>query len=224
MDNAHPESVVVFDFDHTLTDFDTGSAFFAWLLKRGKWRIALLVTISPLLVPLLALRQTRKWPLRVAVWAGTLWRSQPKIDALCKEFASERSAAGFPVLRQCGIQCAQWHLSQGHTVIVATGTLASLATALLGHTELKDVIVVGSSMKRFLFGMVAHEHCYGKEKVRMLEQRGFAGPWLAGYTDHASDFSLLENSRERYLVNPKPKAATAYEAQFNAKPNILHWN
>ena len=223
MEKPAPRTIVVFDFDHTLTTFDTGSAFFAWLLKRGLWRIALLGTALPVLLPLLIWSQTRKWPLRFAVWVGTLGRSQQTIHALCNEFANERTASGFPVFRRDGLERAQSHLAQGHTVVIATGTLASLATALLAQSPLKDVVVVGSSMRHFLFGMIADEHCYGQGKVRMLEQRGFTAPWSAAYTDHQSDFWLLEKSHERYLVNPKRKATAAYERRFSVKPSILRW-
>ena len=223
MADLSSKSVVVFDFDHTLTTFDTGSAFFAWLLKRDIWRILLLALMLPLLLPLVILRRTRKLFVRAAVWVGTLGRSQHDIDLLCDKFANERIKSGNTIFHRDGLARLRLHESQGHTVVIATGTLSALATALLKRAAIADVIVVGSSMRHFLFGMIAHEHCYGQQKVRMLEQRGFTAPWSAAYTDHESDFWLLEKSRERYLVNPKPKATAAFELKFNAKPSILRW-
>lgn len=224
MADPAPRDVVIFDFDHTLTTFDTGTAFFAWLLKRGTWRMVSLAIISPLLVPLLILRRTRKWLARIAVWIATLGHSHQALDALCEEFADVRVRSGVSIFRQQGLARVRFHLAEGHTVIIATGTLATLATALLRYAELTDVLVIGSSLKTFSFGMIAREHCYGRKKVEMIGHRGFAAPWSAAYTDHKSDFYLLENSSERFLVNPKANAVVAYERKFGVKPIVLHWS
>ena len=157
-------------------------------MKRDLWRVALLVATSPLLLPLLIFRRTRKWPVRIAIWVGTLGCSRQAIDALCEEFASEQAASRSAIFHKDGLARLLDHVSKGHSVIIATGTLETLASALLAREEPRGLIIIGSSMKTFLFGMIAREHCYGQKKVEMIESRGFAAPWLTAYTDLESDF------------------------------------
>ena len=42
--------LVVFDFDHTLYDGDSGSHLFAWLIKRNPLRLLVAILATPLLV------------------------------------------------------------------------------------------------------------------------------------------------------------------------------
>ncbi|MBM7093887.1 haloacid dehalogenase-like hydrolase, partial [Streptomyces sp. S12] len=52
--------LVVFDFDHTLYDGDSGSHLFAWLIQRSWWRMALALLITPLAGPMVAWLRTRR--------------------------------------------------------------------------------------------------------------------------------------------------------------------
>lgn len=61
-------NVVVFDFDLTLTRWETAGRFFKCLLRRQPWRIAGVVLALPVLAPLWALPHTRRLPVRFAVW------------------------------------------------------------------------------------------------------------------------------------------------------------
>lgn len=52
--------LVVFDFDHTLYDGDSGSHLFAWLIKRNPLRLLAALLATPILGPLVALLPTRR--------------------------------------------------------------------------------------------------------------------------------------------------------------------
>jgi phosphatidylglycerophosphatase C len=67
--------VVVFDFDLTLTYWDTADRFFRWLLRRNPWRLLVVAMALPVLGPLLPFRRTRRWLTWFAVWVATLGRS-----------------------------------------------------------------------------------------------------------------------------------------------------
>ena len=43
--------LVVFDFDHTLYDGDSGTDLFRWLIGRDWWRILLALLIAPVFAP-----------------------------------------------------------------------------------------------------------------------------------------------------------------------------
>ena len=75
--------LVVFDFDHTLYDGDSGSHLFKWLIERAWWRRLLALLLVPVAGPLVAFLPTRRAGISAFVWAGTLGvRDRAALDAL----------------------------------------------------------------------------------------------------------------------------------------------
>ena len=216
-------ATVVFDFDLTLTKWDTADRFFRWLLKRDPWRLGIVVLLLPVLLPLLIATATRKLPIRFAVWVATLGRSQEDLLRLVREHADSFSADTRAVFLQAGLERLQSHLAQGHRVVVATGSLEVLAKELLARAGYDHVPLVGSTLRSFLGGMARDQHCFGPNKIPMLAARGFSPPWAITYTDHRCDLPILELSLERYLINPKPECIRAIEQALNTKATILAW-
>jgi phosphatidylglycerophosphatase C len=216
-------STVVFDFDHTLTSWDSADRFFRWLLRRDKWRAGLALFLLPVLAPLFFLQKTRKVPIRYAMWVATIGRSPTDIRALVKEHVQEIIAnKERPILQDAANQLNH-HLEQGHRVVVATGSLEVLAREFLDQSGFAHLPLVGSSLKPFLGGMATHEHCYGPRKIPMLTQRGFPPPWATTYTDHECDLPVIGHSTECFLVNPKAKAIRVISQCLCFTPKILAW-
>jgi phosphatidylglycerophosphatase C len=215
--------VVVFDFDLTLTRWDTADRFFRWLLWRDAWRLGVVVAGLPVLGPLLLAKRTRKWPIRFAVWVATLGRSSASLPALAEEHIQSLPSGHTSVFLPEAVKQLQAHLAQGHQVVVATGCLEPLAQALLEHAGLGHVPLVASGLRPFLGGLVREQHCFGANKIPMLIARGFPPPWAAAYTDHRADLPLLKLSKERYLVSPTPTCRARIEEALAAKATILAW-
>jgi len=214
---------IVFDFDHTLTPWDSSELFFRWLLKRSPWRIALVMASIPLLAPLLLGKNTRNLPVKFAVWTATLGRSGDTVRALVKEHVAEIVARQQPLVLQDAIRQLNHHLAQGQRVVVATGSLEALARELLDQSGLAHIPLVGSSLKPFLRGMAAREHCYGHRKIMMLTERGYPPPWVATYTDHECDLPVMRQSAACFLVNPRPKAVRIITDELPYAPEVLTW-
>lgn len=216
-------AIVVFDFDLTLTRWDTADRFFRWLLKRQPWRVALVVVMLPVLLPLLPMRSTRKWPIRCAVWIATLGRSHTDLQTLAKAHADDVFADGASAFLREGLERLQSHVRRGDRVVIATGCLELLAREFLTRAGLGDVALVGSSLQPWCGGMVRHEHCFGANKIPMLTRRGFAPPWSVAYTDHQCDLPILAQSTQRFLVNPTPEAVRRVERALACKADVLAW-
>lgn len=214
---------VVFDFDLTLTNWDTAERFFRWLLTRDRWRLGLVLCALPVVGPLFLSRATRKWPIRFAIWVATLGRSQKDLQRLAHEHAEATFAGPSPVFLQEGLQQLQSHLEQGHRVVVATGCLEVLAKEFLRRAGYGQVPLVGSTLRPFLGGMARHHHCFGPNKIPMLTERGFAPPWAVAYTDHQCDLPVLALCREYYLVNPKPEAIRLIQRALGSRSVVLTW-
>jgi len=214
---------IIFDFDNTLTSWDSSDRFFRWLLRRGLWRMACIIASVPLLAPLLLIKSTRNLPVRFAVWTATLGRSHDALSALAKIHVAEIVAQRQPLILQDAVRQLNQRLAQGYQVVVATGSLEVLAREFLDQSGLFHVPLVGSSLKPLLWGMVAHEHCYGPRKIPMLAQRGYPPPWIATYTDHECDLPMIEQSLECFLVNPRPQAVRIITERLSFAPVVLSW-
>ena len=221
MADARP--TVVFDFDLTLTRWDTADRFFRWLLRRDAWRLAVIALAVPALGPLMLFASTRKWPVRFAVWVATWGRDPAALSALVDEHLRSLPDGAASVLLPLGVARLQAHEAQGHRVVIATGCLDVLARALLAQAGLGHVPLVASTLRPLLGGMVRDEHCYGPNKVPMLTARGFAPPWAVAYTDHHADLPVLERSAERFLIDPKPACLARIERALPAATTRLSW-
>nr|CEN54994.1 putative integron gene cassette protein [uncultured bacterium] len=215
--------VVVFDFDLTLTRWDTADRFFRWLLRRDPWRLALVLAALPVLGPFLLMRSTRKWPIRFAVWVATLGRSPSALSTLVEEHIQALPTGHTSVFLPAAVKQLQIHVAQGDQVVIATGCVKTLAQTLLRHAGLSHVPLVASTLRPFLGGLVRDQHCFGPNKIPMLTARGFAPPWAVAYTDHHADIPVLRLSAVRYLVSPKPKCLARIEQALTIKATVLAW-
>jgi phosphatidylglycerophosphatase C len=215
--------IVVFDFDLTLTAWDTAARFFRWLVLRQVWRVAAVAVALPVLGMLLIARPTRKWPVRFIVWIATLGLTHTDLMVLARHHARHVFGETPPVFLREGLSRLQHHIDNGDSVVIATGCLEILARELLQRAGFGVTPLVGSTLRPFFGGMASHEHCVGQTKVRMLTQRGFVPPWAIGYTDHKSDLPLLQRCAERHLVNAKANCIKAVEESLADKVNLLTW-
>ena len=218
MTDAAP--TVIFDFDLTLTQWDTAERFFTWLLRRDVCRLAVVFLCAPLLAPFLLIAATRLWPIHFAVWIATFGRSANTLQKLAFEHVRTLPQSAF--LDQ-GLTQLQEHLSQGHRVVIATGCLAPLVEAFLVVAGLAHVPVVASTLRPFLGGLTTDRHCIAANKVRMLYEAGFSAPWNHVYTDHRSDLPILRLSDQCYLINPKPGCLACIRQNLPTEPIVLRW-
>jgi phosphatidylglycerophosphatase C len=117
----------------------------------------------------------------------------------------------------------QYHVSKGDSVVIATGCLEILAKELLLRAGFGDITVVGSTLRPFLGGMARYQHCFGRNKVQMLAERGFPPPWAIGYTDSRSDLPVLQHCLEYHLVNAKAKCIRVIEQGLKSKATVVTW-
>src|SRR3546814_12711008 len=63
--------LVVFDFDHTLYDGDSGSHLVMWLIRRHWWRKLAALLAAPVLLPMVAWLPTRRRGISGFLWIAT---------------------------------------------------------------------------------------------------------------------------------------------------------
>ncbi len=220
---ASIQDVVVFDFDHTLYDGDSGTHLFKWLIARNPLRVLAALIATPVLGPMAAWLPTRRRGISGYVWIGTLGlhdahRFDTWIDRYVREHAPEIRARLLPK----ALEVFARHRANGDRVVVATGAPPELARAILAFVAHQDVPVLGTQVGPKFGAMMALRHCHAEEKMRMLREAGYGGIDVA-YSDSSADLPLLKAARKPVVVNPKKSRIEMFRRVLPAGTPILNW-
>ena len=215
--------LVVFDFDHTLYDGDSGGHLVLWLIKRSWWRRIAAIAAAPLLLPLVAFLPTRRLAISGFLWIGTLGlHARKELDRLIDQYvASDEQRIRLRLLPKA-LAVLEAHRNAGDRVLVATGAPPELARAILDFVAHKDLPVIGSLSRPFLGGLVTREHCHHENKMRMVRGAGY-GPIEVAYSDSAADLPLLLAARTPVVVSPKAGPIRMFRRVVPAGTPILNW-
>jgi phosphatidylglycerophosphatase C len=215
--------LVVFDFDHTLYDGDSGSHLFAWLIRRNPLRILAALLATPLLGPMVAFLPTRRWGISGYVWIGSFGlHAAREFDRMIDRYVDSHRGQIAERLLPVALEVFARHRAQGDRVVVATGAPPDLARAILGFVAHQDVPVIGTLVGPRLGGIGARRHCHHEEKMRMLREAGY-GDIEAAYSDSSADLPLLRAARRPVVVNPKPGRVEMFRHVLPAGTPILNW-
>ena len=215
--------LVVFDFDHTLYDGDSGSHLFAWLIKRSWWRRILALLLAPVFGPMVAFLPTRRAGISGFVWAGTVGVHRVRdLDALTDAYVDQHVDQIRGRLLPLALEVFHAHRERGDRVVVATGAPPELARAILAFAAHEDVPVVGTLAGPRFGAVVAARHCHNEEKMRMLREGGW-GDIDAAYSDSSADLPLLRAARRPVVVNPKPGSIERFRRELPPGTPILNW-
>ena len=215
--------LVVFDFDHTLYDGDSGGHLVTWLLKRSWPRRLGALLAAPLLLPLVAFLPTRRYGISGFLWIGTLGLHERRdLDALIDLYVDHDRDRIRARLLPRALTVLQRHRDAGDRVVVATGAPPELARAILDFVAHQDLPVIGSLSRPFLGGLVTRDHCHHENKMRMVRASGY-GPIDVAYSDSAADLPLLLAARAPVVVNPKRGREAMFRRVLPAGTPILNW-
>jgi phosphatidylglycerophosphatase C len=216
--------LVVFDFDHTLYDGDSGSHLFKWLIERDWWRRVLALLIAPVFGPMIAWLPTRRRGISAFVWVGTLgMRTVADFDATTDRYVAAHVDAIKPRLLPIALDVLRRHREAGDRVIVATGAPPELARAILAFVAHEDLPVIGTQVGPKYGSIVAVRHCHHRMKMRMLADAGYGAPVEAAYSDSSADLPLLQAARRPVVVNPKASRIAKFRRLLPAGTPILNW-
>ncbi|SJZ90514.1 haloacid dehalogenase-like hydrolase [Novilysobacter spongiicola] len=216
--------LVVFDFDHTLYDGDSGGHLFKWLIKRRWWRIGLALLIAPVFAPMIAFLPTRRVGISAFVWAGTIgFHRRRDLDALIDRYVALHTGVIKSHLLPIALDVLHGHREAGDQVVVATGAPPELARAILAFVAHEDVPVVGTQVGPRFGAVVATRHCHNEMKMVMLREAGFTAPVAIAYTDSSADLPLLLAARKPVVVNPKADRVEMFRGVLPPGTPILNW-
>jgi len=217
-----PPKTVVFDFDHTLYDGDSGQHLVAWLLRRDWWRTLLALVLAPVFAPMIAHLPTRRRGLSAFVWAGTLGSNRRGMRPLLQRYLAEQAGPLRTRLLPTAIKVLQRHLDAGERVIVATGAPPALARGILALAGHGDLPVIGTEVGACFGGMHIIRHCHFEEKMHMLREAGHIDIDIA-YSDSSADLPLLKAARHPVVVNPRHARVALFQRVLPEGTPILNW-
>ena len=224
--SAAPDPVrplVVFDFDHTLYDGDSGSHLFAWLIRRSWWRTALALLATPVLGPMVAWLPTRRYGISGYVWIGTVGMPGPRtLDRAIDQYVAGHEAQIRQRLLPVALAVLHRHREAGGRVVIATGAPPELARAILAFVAHEAVPVIGTRVGPRLGAIVAVRHCHAEEKMRMLREQGLGEIDIA-YSDSSADLPLLLAAKSPVVVNPKRGSEAMFRQRLAPGTPILNW-
>ena len=216
--------LVVFDFDHTLYDGDSGSHLFKWLIERAWWRRLLALLAAPVAGPMVAWLRTRRAGISVFVWIGTVGLHRRRdLDDLIDRYVESHVEAIKSRLLPIALEVLHRHREAGDRVVVATGAPPELARAILAFVAHEDVPVVGTLVVPKLGAVGAIRHCHHAMKMTMLREAGFTQPVAIAYTDSSADLPLLQAAQRPVVVNPKAGRVAMFRAVLPPGTPILNW-
>ncbi|WP_447938585.1 HAD-IB family phosphatase [Pseudoxanthomonas mexicana] len=220
----HPDApVVVFDFDHTLYDGDSGGHLVAWLIRRNPLRAVMAIAASIVLGPMVAFLPTRRRGISGYIWIGTFGlHGRRSFDALIDQYVDTHREEVQQRLLPHALEVFREHRAAGDRVVVATGAPPELARAILSFVAHEDVPVIGTAVGPRFGAVVATRHCHNEEKMRMLRERGY-GEIAVAYSDSSADLPLLKAARAPVVVNPKPARVDMFKRVLPPGTPILNW-
>jgi phosphatidylglycerophosphatase C len=215
--------LVVFDFDHTLYDGDSGGDLVQWLLRRNPLRAFAAILASPLLLPLIAFLPTRRTGISGYLWLGTFGLHDYRdLNALIHRYVASREAALRRALLPIALGVLDRHRDAGDRVVIATGAPPALAQAILAFVAREDVPVVGSHEAPRWGGLVTVDHCHNENKLRCLARHGY-GDIAIAYSDSSADLPLLKAAARPVVVNPKASSVATFRRELGADTPLLNW-
>ena len=216
--------LVVFDFDHTLYDGDSGTHLFKWLIKRDAWRVLLAMLIAPVFAPMIAFLPTRRRGISAFVWVGTIGLHRRRdLDDLIDRYVMANGDTLKASLLPIALDVLHQHREAGDQVIVATGAPPELARAILAFVAHEDVPVIGTLVGPKFGAIGAIRHCHHEMKVRMIREAGHIAPIQRAYSDSSADMPLLKAALEPVVVNPKADSVDEFRETLPPGTPILNW-
>ncbi|MDI1254168.1 haloacid dehalogenase-like hydrolase [Thermomonas sp.] len=216
--------LVVFDFDHTLYDGDSGSHLFKWLIERAWWRRLLALLIAPIAGPMVAWLPTRRSGISAFVWVGTIGLHRSRdLDSMIDEYVTLHASSIRSRLLPVALKVLYRHREAGDRVVVATGAPPELARAILAFVAHEDVPVVGTLVGPKFGAVGAIRHCHSHMKMIMLRDAGYTQPVAIAYSDSSADLPLLHAAQWPVVVNPKASRVAMFHRVLPAGTPILNW-
>jgi len=216
--------IVVFDFDGTLSPFNTFSKFFNRFLLKRPLRLVILIILLPVMLPFLFIKATTEFTINVLLWCCTfgitleLWKEE--MDLFSSSFRRNNNNN---IFFKESIQQLKLHQQKGHRIFIISGSSEYLIQAICRDAHIYGIDIIGSSMNKYYNGIITGKRCLGIEKVRALKNRFNISSWNYAYTDSLTDLPLLKEATHKIIINAKDSDLKKLNKQFGNQIKQYTW-
>lgn len=223
MEEKHSPTTAVFDFDGTIVSKDTGFAFYKWLVLQSKWRTAVMLTFTPLIVLLVLLKPLRLWGLSLATMIATVAQKR-SLFQLRHQFMPFYFGKGGAVKYKDALKAIVSHQHRGERILILSGCPEWILNATVKYLGIKQAKVIGSKQKVTRWGLIFTEHCFGKNKVNIALRAGEnLSTWCVGYSDSRADLPFLNQCQQASLINVKDQIKASFSQRLFVPNQFLQW-
>lgn len=218
-------TLVLFDFDKTIINKDTGFYFIRFALKRNVLRFLLALILSPFILLLILSNKTRFTGNSIYLWISTVGLSPCKIDKLRNRFIHCYLNSPEVFIYKDALIKINSHADKDHQILIISGASHWMVEQIIALRKFPNVNILGSSEQRFLGGMKSDFHCFGQNKVKALNKFLNINSYtkVIGYSDSSSDIPILSICQDRYIINPTKRSLIRFEKVFKANMSVLNW-
>lgn len=218
-------NLVLFDFDKTIVNRDTGAAYMKFMLCRNPLRLFLCCLALPVCVPFLLHSKTKYIGFSILLWLATFGMSLRKVIRLRKAFIRRYLNEPSTIIFKDALQHLQLLTSNNHKVVVVSGASDWMVKAIFTHASLPKVDFVCSHEMCFFGGMISKFHCYASNKVKRVRELYNLEIYdsIIGYSDSSVDIPILALCNRRVNINPKPRCLKKLSTSFDSAIEVLHW-
>ncbi|MDM7861732.1 HAD-IB family phosphatase [Alteromonas sp. ASW11-36] len=224
-DSTAQSVIALFDLDYTLISADCTAHWLKYMLTRSRRRKLLVFGLLPLIKLFSVLNVNLALRNSIYLWAATVGLSRAAQLRLRREAITHLTIRKKVHAYPQAVERLNWHLQQGHKVVIVTGALRWLARDLCRHLAIEYHHLLGSSDRAQFGGRVSQVFCYHDNKVKLLQAHGLLAPqqYRYGYSDSSADIPLLAECDEAFIINPKASCLPAFQAAFGESARILNW-
>ncbi len=218
-------NLVLFDFDKTIINRDTGEAYIWFMLKRSRIRSFFVLLVLPLVFPFLLFSKAKFIAFSILLWLLTTGMSERKQAGLRRQFIREYLDDGNTRIFSAATEALRKHCEKGDEIVIVSGASIWMVRKIVAATGMPVSLFLCSRERRFLSGRICRFHCYARNKVGEIERRFKLQNYaqIIGYSDSAADIPLLTLCDKRVLVNPSSRCQQKFNAAFCGNADVVSW-
>lgn len=159
------KTLVLFDFDGTLTTHDTLSDFIFFSLGKFRGLVGAVILAPVLFLYFTGLMNNAKAKERVLSYffKGI---AADQLNALGQNYVRQRLPV---ILRPAGLNKIAWHQSQGHEVVIVSASAESWLKPWTQAMKLELIATALEVKDGKITGKFTGKNCHGQEKVRRIQ-------------------------------------------------------
>jgi len=222
--NPKPQILAFFDFDKTIVSLDSGYEFIKHRLQSNILRRFIALIFSPVVILFYASVRSRIVCHSIILWISTVGLKDDDLEAAKKQFldkyCSNKDAYAYPD----ALKRMDYHLKKGHAVYIVSGAPVWIIESLAKKFGLDNCTIIGSTEKPVMGGLIYEKHCYGYQKVNLLNDVIMNLPEkIYGYSDSAADIPLLSICTHKHVINPTKLNLKKFKKAFGHNIRVLNW-